>query len=195
MPYLSNHHTYAALEYDIIYISPTKTNKAVKFQCGHSDDTRRQPGTQVPTRGCAGLAVWATAALQCKVSDHLQTQINLKTLLFPSSCQILSVCRKNSQGWSLTGINASSQSSDSTAKVTGVRTIHDELWIPAKTLIYDYMPIYWCHWLYLPTFSAGFGFFSIFRNNCSPIRRKAHTSHLSWHSGWKKPVSLLFRTK
>lgn len=89
----------------------------------------------MPTRGCAGLAAWATAALQCKVSDHLQTQISLKTLLFPSSCQILSVCRRNSQGWSLTGINPSSQPSDSTAKVTGVRTIHDELRIPAKTLI------------------------------------------------------------
>ena len=154
MLYLSNQHTYTTLEYEIIHTCPTNTDKAIKSQCGHSDDTKRQPGVQVPTSSCAGIAVSATAARRCKVSDHLETQTNLKALLFPSSCQIQSVYRGNSQGRGPTGINPSSESSDSTAKVTGIRIIHDELWIPAKTLTYDYMPTYECCWLYVPMFSA-----------------------------------------
>lgn len=154
MPYLYNQHTCTALEYEIVHTSPANTDTPIKSRCRHGDDRKRQGGRQVPTSGCGGTAASATAALWCKVSEQLQTQTNLKTLLFPLFMPNTVNLQRGLTGSGPDWYKHSSQSSDSTAKITGVGIIHEKLSIPARTLTHDYMPIYQSHWLYLPMLAA-----------------------------------------
>lgn len=127
------------------------------------------------------MAVWAQLCQQ----QQLYSAKSNTPPDFPSPCQTESHHRETSQGRGPTGLNPSSQSSDSTGKVTGITINHGEFWKTAKMLTYQ------CN--YLSMFSIDSFFFTIvFRKSSFPIISKAHPSHLPWYFSWKKTCFLVY---
>lgn len=145
---LSKQDTYNASEYEIIRTFPTKTDKATKFLCGHGDSWKDNL-----THRCPQMAVWAQLCQQ----QQLYAANSNTPPDFPSSSQIQSHHRGTSQG-----MNPSSQSSDSTGKVTGIRINHAKLWKTAKMLTYQ------CHWLYLSLSAVDFSLLLFLETVVSP---------------------------